>query len=107
MTDLNPELIEKAAIATYEEMQHPNWRAPLWDEIDEPGRERFLNAARAAIEAVLPDIIQQAWNGPNVSASAGTHAPTVRHRDAITGQYTTADEADNRPDTTIRETRKP
>ena len=30
----------------------------------------------------------------------------TRHRDAITGQYVTADEAGNRPDTTIRETRK-
>ena len=33
--------------------------------------------------------------------------PTVRHRDAITGQYVDADEAAARPDTTIRETRKP
>ena len=31
--------------------------------------------------------------------------PVTRHRDAITGQYVTADEADNRPDTTISETR--
>ncbi|WP_040281339.1 hypothetical protein [Tessaracoccus massiliensis] len=33
--------------------------------------------------------------------------PTVRHRDAITGQYVDADEAAARPETTIRETRKP
>ena len=58
--DINPELIEKAAIATYEGMQHPNWRAPLWDEIDEPGRERFLNVARAALSTVLPYVIRQA-----------------------------------------------
>ena len=32
---------------------------------------------------------------------------TVRHRDAITGQYVDADEAAARPETTIRETRKP
>ena len=31
----------------------------------------------------------------------------VRHRDAITGEYVTADEAAARPDTTVRETRKP
>lgn len=57
---LTDDLIERAAIAAYDEMQHPNWRAPLWDEIDEHGRERFLNAARASLSAVLPDIIQQA-----------------------------------------------
>lgn len=33
--------------------------------------------------------------------------PTIRHRDAITGQYIDADEAAARPETTIRETRKP
>ena len=33
--------------------------------------------------------------------------PTVRHRDAITGQYVDADEAAARPETTVRETRKP
>lgn len=33
--------------------------------------------------------------------------PTVRHRDTITGEYVTAEEAAVRPDTTIRETRKP
>ena len=32
--------------------------------------------------------------------------PVTRHRDAITGQYVTADEADNRPDITISETRR-
>lgn len=57
---LTGEVVEKAAKATYDEMQHPNWRAPLWDEIDEHGRERFLNAARASLSAVLPGIIRQA-----------------------------------------------
>lgn len=56
MSDIKPELIEKAAIATYEEMQRPNWRAPLWDEIDTPGQERFLNAAHTALEAVADDL---------------------------------------------------
>ena len=31
----------------------------------------------------------------------------TNHRDAITGQYVDADEAAARPETTIRETRKP
>lgn len=31
---------------------------------------------------------------------------TVRYRDAITGEYITAEEAAERPDTTIRETRR-
>lgn len=56
MSDLDPEMIEKVAIATYDAMQHPNWRAPLWGEIDELGRERFLNVARAALEAVADDL---------------------------------------------------
>ena len=34
-------------------------------------------------------------------------ASTVRHRDAITGQYVDADEAAARPETTVRESRKP
>ena len=34
-------------------------------------------------------------------------AGVVRHRDAITGQYIDADEAAARPETTVRETRKP
>lgn len=59
MSDLDPEMIEKVAIATYEEMQRPNWHAPLWDEIDEPGQERFLNAARAALRSVAPLIAAQ------------------------------------------------
>lgn len=33
--------------------------------------------------------------------------PVIRHRDAITGEYITADEAAARPETTVRETRKP
>lgn len=57
---ITDEMIEKAAIATYEEMQRPNWLAPLWDEIDEPGQERFLNAARAALETAAPAIAAQA-----------------------------------------------
>ena len=33
--------------------------------------------------------------------------PAIRHRDAITGQYVDAGEAAARPETTVRETRKP
>ena len=33
--------------------------------------------------------------------------PVTRHRDAITGQDVDADEAAARPETTVRETRKP
>lgn len=50
--DPDADLIEKAAIAIYEGMQHPNWRAPLWEEIDAHGQERFLNAARATLSAI-------------------------------------------------------
>ena len=97
MSDLDPEMIEKVAIATYEEIQRPNWRAPLWGEIDELGREGFLNVARAALEAVADDLraegaakalrdvaeqrcgweikpmTQGGWNAGGVAASAGTH----------------------------------
>ena len=54
------EMVEKAAIAAYEEMQRPNWCAPQWDEIDAPGQERFLNAARAALKAAAPLIAAKA-----------------------------------------------
>lgn len=42
-----------------------------------------------------------------IEAAKATRKPTVRHRDAITGQYVDADEAAARPETTVRETRKP
>ena len=43
--------------------------------------------------------------GPAEEEPAGPRI--IRHRDAITGQYVDADEAAARPETTVRETRKP
>lgn len=80
VSTINPtitdEMKERAAIAIYEEMQHPNWLAPLWDEIDEPGQERFLNAARAALEAaMIRDIDEQRPLGPD-GKHGNRHTPT-------------------------------
>ena len=72
MTDLNPELIERAAKAL--------WDEPGWEQAAHEQRQHHREAAERALSAVLPDIIQQAWNGTNVSASTGTHAAIVAHR---------------------------
>ena len=77
MSDIKPELIEKAAIATYEEMQRPNWRAPQWDEIDAPGQERFLNAARAALETAAPLIAAKALRDFADGMTSGLNKKTL------------------------------
>lgn len=113
MTDLNPELIAKAADAI-DVRRHDfrvdtdTWRPHCicgWtaeEPHDTAAFDRHL--AVATLEAVADDLRAE---GAAQAREQEHRAPTVRHRDAITGQYVTADEADNRPDTTVRETRKP
>ena len=111
MTDLNPELIAKAADAI-DYRRHDfgvdpdTWRTYCicgWSaerSHDVAAYDRHL--AELALEAVADDL-----RAEGATQAQEHRTPTVRHRDAITGQYVDADEAAARPDTTIRETKKP
>ena len=111
MTDLNPELIAKAADAIdsrrhdfgFDRNSRPycpcGWTAE--EAHDVAAYDRHL--AVAVLEAVAADL--RAEGAAQAREQEQHRAPITRHRDAITGQYVTADEADNRPDTTVRETR--
>ena len=110
MTDINPELIAKAADAI-DSRRHDfgfdrnsrlycpcGWTAEKPHDV--AAYDRHL--AELALEAVADDL-----RAEGATQAQEHRTPTVRHRDAITGEYVTADEAAARPDTTIRETRKP
>ena len=139
MTDLNPELIAKAADAI-DYRRHDfgvdpdTWRTYCicgWSaerSHDVAAYDRHL--AVTVLEAVADDLrAEGGWEtvatdsaeigripvavaydegvlvAPVEEEPAGP--PVIRHRDAITGQYVDADEAAARPETTVRETRKP
>ena len=113
MTDLNPELIAKAADAINLRRHTYNVDTDTWkpycicgwtaeEPYDIAACDRHL--AELALEAVADDLRAE---GAAQAREQEHRAPTVRHRDAITGQYVDADEAAARPETTIRETRKP
>ena len=111
MTDLTPE--KRAELRELAERARPHVRhggtdpaatyipaadlLALLDAADERDRVTATTGL-AAIAKQLRSIADQIDPPP---------PPVTRHRDAITGQYVDADEAAARPETTVRETRKP
>ena len=102
MNDIKPELIEKATSAVRHERAYIA-AAAFGVPLDSVGECAGM-IAHAVLSAVADDLRAE---GAAQAREQEHRAPTVRHRDAITGEYVTADEAAARPETTVRETRKP